>query len=585
MTQIRQLLITGILLLTVFSIQMNAQVTGDYGSANTVSTWSTITDWLVCKTNGTWVGADTASVIPTETNTVWIRDGHTVTITGYGKCKDLIIESNGKLLSSSNKYNPKNLRIYGSTATINGSFSEPDNGIVVQCYGGSSQVVTFNGSTTVYLSRIYPNNSSGAVVFNTDVVLNYPGLTGTGSTGLLSSNNNDVTCTVNAGKTLTLENNTYIAPNGTSATAAGNGNLTLNINGTLNASGANSCINLNTAAGKTVTLNIGSSGVVNTSAPIRANYINKGTTNINIAQGGKLNALSGSNLQFSKSNLSIDGELNSQNAVDDSIGATTINTNGSLKLTKTAGNLRIGNALQVTGTLDLGNNKLVLGSNNVKIGSNGKIERGSGFVVTNGTGSLTMNGAAGTTILFPVGASSVSYDPVSVIPQSVSEITVKVGTALSGQAGSEYVLNQKEWNVSSSSASATQISFTPSDVLAIGNNPVIGQFDGANYNYFKAVLDGSTYSGTFDSFTAFVTGATDKIFTKTKFNRDSGLSISKSNGTITLNGTCAGQKIRVYKLDGQMIHSLTANANKVSLNLAKGLYMFKVDNEVIKFAF
>ncbi len=584
MKQFRLFSLIAALCLLMAGTTARAQAVGDYGSAGTNNAWNTASNWVVCATAGTWVDATTASSAPTGTTNVWIRNGHTVTLPASGNClcKDLNIVSGGLLASAALNSAPRYLRVYGNTMSVSGQFGSATDGLGVQLYGGTTQVLTITGNGTVYINRLQPQ-TAGAVIFDVNVTISYAGGSGTGSTGLYA-NNLDYNITINAGKTVTMANNSYIAVHGSSGQTAGSSNMNLTVNGTLTASGANSTINLNTAAGKTVNVNVGPTGIINANGPLRAYYTNLGTVNINVANGGALNGMSTGSLALSKAALTLNGALNCLSSVNDSLGVSTVGTSGVVSINKTSGVLVLNGAMALDGTLLIMGGKMQLGNNNLTSGQTGQIISTPGnYIVTDGTGVLTLPTIAGDQRYFPVGASTTSFDPVGIKPSADSNFSVRVGTTLSGTPASGYQYNQKEWNITPVTPSATELSFTPSAITATGPYYIIGHYvDGDYVNKLSTTQSGSTYSATFSTFSPFVTGTSD---TPTAFNNaKSGLFVSVNNGNAYLNGAFEGQMINVYGTNGQLVKNLEAKGNLTALQLNKGIYLVKVNNETLKVA-
>ena len=67
-----------------------AQQAGDLGSAAT-GNWSDVSSWVVCESNGRWDDASPAASLPTTTDKVYIRDGHTITINQNVSITHLIV--------------------------------------------------------------------------------------------------------------------------------------------------------------------------------------------------------------------------------------------------------------------------------------------------------------------------------------------------------------------------------------------------------------------------------------------------------------------------------------------------------------
>ncbi len=239
--------------------------------------------------------------------------------------------------------------------------------------------------------------------------------------------------------------------------------------------------------------------------------------------------------------------------------------------------------ITVKGTLTLSDGVLNIGNSDLTLGASASIvsATSSNYIVTDGTGKLTMPVSAGVATLFPVGASTSSYDPVSINPTDASIFSVKVGTTLSGSPASGYQYNQKEWDITPASPSATVLSFTPSAVTATGQYNIIGHYvDGDYVNKLSTTQGGNIYTGTFSTFSPFVTGTSD---TPTATNSaKTGLFVSVNGSNAYLNGTVQGQLISIYGTNGQLVKNLEASENFTALQLNKGIFLVKVNNEVIK---
>ncbi len=294
----------------------SAQAVGDYGSAATNNAWNTASNWVVCVTGGTWSGATAASTAPTGTTNVWILNGHTVTLPASGNplCNNLTVVSGGTLVSASVVTSPRYIRVYGSTVTNDGTLGGTSDGLGIGLYGGASQVLTFAGSGTTNVSRIQPQTSGQAVIFNANVGLNYAGSSGTGSTALYCANG-DFTVTINSGKTVTLAPFAYVSANTSSGSSAGNAFFTLNINGTL-ITGANGHVNLNDIGPKFSKLVVGSTGTLQVGGNFYA-YI--GSDSITVNTGGAILTSTVGSMRLDSAVVKIDGSLTVNNTADFSI--------------------------------------------------------------------------------------------------------------------------------------------------------------------------------------------------------------------------------------------------------------------------
>ena len=579
MKQFRLFSMIAALCLLMAGTTARAQAVGDYGS-NGDGNWTANATWVVCVTAGTWVGATSATAGTSNTTNVWIRNGHTVIFdTSSKNCNNLTIESGGKLWANSANTSPKYLNLYGDI-TNNGVFGGSTDALGVKPY---KTLATLSGSGSFGLTRIQPQNASSTIVIDADILANYAGGDGAGGTSVYNNSKDNITYTINAGKTLTLANNSYLSL-GTSGSTASSYNLTINVNGSLEASGSNSIINLNATAGKTVNVNIGPSGIINANGPLRATYLNLGTVNINVANGGALNGMTTGSLALSKAALTLNGALNCLSSVNDSLGVSTVGTSGVVSINKTSGVLVLNGAMALDGTLLIMGGKMQLGNNNLTSGQTGQIISTPGnYIVTDGTGVLTLPTIAGDQRYFPVGASTTSFDPVGIKPSADSNFSVRVGTTLSGTPASGYQYNQKEWDITPVTPSATELSFTPSAITATGPYYIIGHFvDGDYVNILSTIQNGPTYTATFSTFSPFVTGTSD---TPTALNNaKSGLFVSVNNSNAYLNGAFEGQMINVYGTNGQLVKNLEAKGNLTALQLNKGIYLVKVNNETLKVA-
>jgi hypothetical protein len=250
-------LITG-LMLTSVSL---SQDIGDYGSITSGNWGESATTWAAW--DGTAFNTAVSSQ-PSSSVNVYVRNGHTVTLEGSGKyCKNLFIEEGGTLISDASQptSNIRYIRVAGTTVTNNGTIGTLDDLNTV-----SFEIIdstAFEGTGTSRICRVRPRTDSTNIhiVFDKDVKLTYIGGSGTGGVGLYTSNgaSDNVTVTINSGKTVTCVNYCYVAI-GSSGTGTGNATTTFNIDGSLILEGANTNMNLRNS--KLTTLNV--NGVLTT---------------------------------------------------------------------------------------------------------------------------------------------------------------------------------------------------------------------------------------------------------------------------------------------------------------------------------
>ncbi len=132
-------------------------------------------------------------------------------------------------------------------------------------------------------------------------------------------------------------------------------------------------------------------------------------------------------------------------------------------------NVTLTGAAKISGDLLFTNGKILLGTNDLTIGSAGTITSASSskYIVTNGTGKLKKTALATTAFNFPIGKSTTSYTPVSISNSGTAD---EIGArALAGALtmGSLGVANTKEvvntsWDISEAVAGGSNLSITTS---------------------------------------------------------------------------------------------------------------------------
>ncbi|MDO9154088.1 MAG: hypothetical protein Q7U47_10355 [Paludibacter sp.] len=247
-----------------------------------------------------------------------------------------------------------------------------------------------------------------------------------------------------------------------------------------------------------------------------------------------------------------------------------------LTINNTAG-VSPGATLTVTTALGLQNGTLNIGAYDLTIGAAGSISGGSAssYIVT-GAGKLIQSVAAGAPKLFPVGSSSSSYDPALLTPTDASLIAVNVGTTLPAAVPSNYFYNEKVWDITPESPSATVITLTPSVAMSTIISDVIGNYSGGVYVNKVAVKSGNAYTATFSSFSPFVTGTTD-LGTSVVNNLMNGVTF---DGKTIRNAD--RQALRVFDTAGRLVVSSKADINMSTQ--AKGIYIVKAENGMMKIA-
>lgn len=318
----------------VFSANIFSQEVGDYGS-NGSANWNVVANWIICQTGGTWDDATAAGGVPGQTNNIWIRNGHTVTVEASGKTfKNLTIENGAKLVGANTlpTTSLRYIRIYGASLTNNGTIGSSTDCLGLSLYGGNGQVVTVTGSGTTNFSRIQQNSTGTSIIFDADISLNYAGGTGTGSTALyVSTSGNTFGVTINAGKTLTMAPYAYISGTTSSGSSAATSTLTIDILGTI-VTQTNSIINLNVNSPHFSTITVRNGGSINLGSFLRTNT-GSGTMTINVENGGTINGQSGSSFDMASSTTQINGTVNLglSSTSTRSLGTATIGSTGKLR--------------------------------------------------------------------------------------------------------------------------------------------------------------------------------------------------------------------------------------------------------------
>ncbi|MHB8842664.1 MAG: hypothetical protein ACYC56_12930, partial [Candidatus Aquicultor sp.] len=282
---------------------------GDYGSAGD-GNWGTAATWVVCTTAGDWTGATVATGQPNETKNVWIRSGHTVTVDASGKkCLNITVENGGSLVGDAPlpTSNIRYIRIYGTVAQFDGMVggAAPGTSVALEMYGS----FTIQGSGTVNLARIRPgtNISNATLTIDCDMTMMYNGSSGSGGAAIYTGNsgNDNITITLNQGRTLTFVDYAYFGTS-SSTSSDGTANTVYNINGTFVQQGVSASTTLRVASGKTCVLNIGVNGSMSVSKNFNA-FPGAGT--VTITNDGILNLGTGGNgiIDFSDPNVFVGG--------------------------------------------------------------------------------------------------------------------------------------------------------------------------------------------------------------------------------------------------------------------------------------
>lgn len=309
----------------IASVDINTPLDGEYRSAgsgfwtnaasgngsNATSIWE-----KYVASSASWV-LQATGVAPNSVN-VTIRSGHTVILDGLKNCNNLTIESGGILKSNGGYGTPgsQTLRVgAGAAATVVikndgllGGDANPDDFITLEFTANCASVLITGAGTTkiTRLRPLYPNPNALAVTFDQDVSISY------NSGGFTAYYNNaanttseNVTYTINAGKTIKLTHPSGSFNATPNPTPNPGGKYTYNINGTLDLSATTATSNavpFSNNAASVVAINVGATGVLklgtgfNTvnNAPGAAN----GKVVLAIANGGLVDATKTTNLNL-----------------------------------------------------------------------------------------------------------------------------------------------------------------------------------------------------------------------------------------------------------------------------------------------
>ena len=269
------------------------------------------------------------------------------------------------------------------------------------------------------------------------------------------------------------------------------GNLTVNSGTLAFGSTTGSCsVTGNVSVGGTLTLSSAIGGDIN----VGGNFTNNGTFNSN-TRAVQFNGIG---------TQTISGT--SATAIDYLVLNTTVP-------------LQLNRALTVNSNLTFTNGKIELGANTLTLGA-ATITGNSAtkYVVTNGTGGLNLLTTSSISRLFPIGASSSSYDPVTITPTTGVNFEVYVKNALSNSVSTSNKVVPREWNITATGQGATTLAFTPlSTLLDMNNTPsssvgVAGHWNGSSWDtniataYAAGTWTITGYTGTFSPFVVAAPG-------------------------------------------------------------------------------
>ena len=433
-----------IVLFLTLSVNLFAQVSGDYRSGTTSVTWSTAANWETY--NGSiWV---TATSKPGASNSVYIQRGHTVTLTGNESCNDLHLnrDNNTTILAlGTNTLNLNGkLRAYiGTVGTIPGTSSNDPNGTASWITSTTGKISVVGNSHTVTVSGEWGNGNAGASSpngFDMEINMN-AGQTATLNTFFKSRTINVVTGTLNvpgearmAPDQGTRNNSNFTVQSGATFISAASGNTT---NSVVGLGDLNLGDTLWIKSGATMILTGATSFISMATVILDGTVIYPNSANQNMADRTNSGAapsaytnliLKGSGLKkFTNSNNSVSGTFSIQDSATFSLNSNALTYGASSTLeyastnfsqTTTTGELNTSGA-RVPHNLLIKSGASVTLANDVTFGNSCSVVSETGSTLDAGVNSLTfgtsgivtvggtlrtssvsgLNGGAGTTIL------------------------------------------------------------------------------------------------------------------------------------------------------------------------------------------
>ena len=169
---------------------------------------------------------------------------------------------------------------------------------------------------------------------------------------------------------------------------------------------------------------------------------------------------------------------------------------------------------QSLATLNLtGTTTVRLGAHNLTV-NNISGGNASNYVVTDGAGKLTINALSTTfATLFPIGASSSSYDPLSIQPTNSVDFAANVkptasASDFSGMIADYSKVAKRQWDITpSATPGSTILSLTNGGPTYTPTNPKVGHYTSGNvWEELAATYSANTWTTTTTSFSPFGVG-------------------------------------------------------------------------------
>lgn len=525
-----------------FNIVVLNILRGDYGSVAS-GTWTSVATWRMYR-NTTGRFDSVVTVAPNTTTNIWIIDGYTVTANLGGSCRTIHV-LNGSLISGTNVASNQNLSVSGTILEVAEGGFIGTTGVDDNADGISFSFNSPNTTTTISgiggridVSRFIVGGINTNVVIDHDITIHYHGIANNGYGAALYSNNNGVSVTINAGRTVTMAKWASICNSNAPLTNSTGTTFKLNVNGVLDfLPGApighsgpqqtfpsnSGFLCLNTASTRADTLNIGAAGVINCTEFYPNGIVASGASGtgnlslLGITSGGVFNidsiadfrnasqtitgagafSLRGTGLmrigstagitasgatgqiRTTTRNFSTSGRYSYESRSAQVTGDGIPSAIGALIVRDTLTTLTLSKSIRVTDSIRFTHGRLVLSSFDINTASI-KNFRDTNYIVTNGTGALKIRNVGNTDVIFPVGPSTTVYNPITLNNIGTPDtFAVKVAAgAPTGVAVSprlDSAIN-KNWTIVEDVQGGSNVTVTPQWVTADANAQFLSSY-------------------------------------------------------------------------------------------------------------
>jgi hypothetical protein len=291
-----------------FRTAASTPATGDYRAISTGNWDSTGTGGTVTNIWETFNGTDwvaTTELPGSSVNLITIKTGAVVSLRGTTRINNLVIETGATLKSVTST---RNLRIANSLIN-NGTFgssSSSSERVNIEAYS-TNGTVTIAGTGAYYLVNFNVNNIAQTLEVVIDANLAISSYmramysTATSGTAANGQNDDNITITINPGRTVTISGSSsylMVGSSPTTNTIVEFGNYTFNINGTLDmrTTGTSCIIPHATNANSTITINVNGTWITGNAMRFAANATAvAGKLYTNIGTNGVVDAGKGTN--------------------------------------------------------------------------------------------------------------------------------------------------------------------------------------------------------------------------------------------------------------------------------------------------